>query len=104
MVDFEFTIQPGERPVPVCLVALELHSGRKIRLWYDRFEQVPPYSISPDSLFVAYFATAELGCHLSLNWPLPVRILDLYCEFRNATNGIPPATEMGYWGHSLITG
>jgi DNA polymerase-1 len=98
MVDFEFTIQPGERPVPVCLVALELHSGRKIRLWYDRFEQVPPYSISPDSLFVAYFATAELGCHLSLNWPLPVRILDLYCEFRNATNGIPPGNGNGLLG------
>ncbi|WP_200869751.1 DNA polymerase [Mycobacterium asiaticum] len=37
---------------------------------------------------MAYFATAELGCFLQLGWPMPTRILDLYTEFRNATNGI----------------
>ena len=38
---------------------------------------------------MAYFASAELGCFLQLGWPLPTRVLDLYAEFRNATNGIP---------------
>jgi hypothetical protein len=37
---------------------------------------------------VAYLASAELGCHLVLGWPLPVRVLDLYVEFRNWTNGL----------------
>jgi hypothetical protein len=86
-VDFEFTAPPGERPDPVCLVAHELKSGKVIRLWRDQFGPVPPYSIDPDCLFVAYYASAELGCHLALGWPLPARILDLYAEFRNRTNG-----------------
>jgi hypothetical protein len=38
-------------------------------------------------LFVAYYASAELGCCLALDWPMPARILDLYAEFRNLTNG-----------------
>jgi hypothetical protein len=41
-------------------------------------------------LFVAYFASAELGCHLALNWALPIRVLDLYAEFRNRANGLSP--------------
>jgi hypothetical protein len=69
------------------LVAFELRSGRKLRLWRDDFGAFPPYSIKADSLFVAYYASAELGCHLSLGWPLPARILDLFVEFRCLTNG-----------------
>jgi DNA polymerase-1 len=87
LVDFEFKADPGERPIPVCLVAKEVFSGRKLRVWQDKFGPVPPYSISPDSLFVAYFASAELGCHLALGWPMPARILDLFVEFRVMTNG-----------------
>lgn len=87
VVDFEFQSAPGERPVPVCLVAFELRSGRKLRLWRDDFGAFPPYSIKADSLFVAYYASAELGCHLSLGWPIPARILDLFVEFRCLTNG-----------------
>ena len=36
-VDFEFGANPGENPEPVCLVAWELSSGRKLRLWRDEF-------------------------------------------------------------------
>jgi len=82
--DFEFVAAPGERPVPVCLVARELKTDRTIRLWHDQFGPLPPYSIAPDCLFVAYYASAELGCHLALGWPLPARVLDLYVEFRDA--------------------
>lgn len=32
-VDFEFRADPGERPIPVCMVALEMKSGRELRLW-----------------------------------------------------------------------
>ena len=31
------------------------------------------------------YASAELGCHLALGWPLPDNVLDLYVEFRNLT-------------------
>ena len=37
---------------------------------------------------MSYNAAAELSCHLSLGWPLPIRILDLSAEFRCLTNGL----------------
>jgi DNA polymerase-1 len=86
-VDFEFCIEPGRRPDPVCLVAKELRSGTTLRLWRDQFGPVPPYAIDPGSLFVAYYASAEIGCHLALGWPVPAGILDLFTEFRCVTNG-----------------
>jgi DNA polymerase I len=95
--DFEFVAEPGENPAPVCLVAWELKSGHKIRLWRDQFGATPPYSTAPDALFVAYYASAEIGCHLALDWPLPQLLLDLFTEFRNRTNGIPTGS-----GNSLL--
>ena len=89
-VDFEFISKNGEKPVPVCLVAHELLSGQQFRIWQDDLckMSVPPYEIDDGSLFVAYYGSAELGCHLSLGWPLPSNVLDLYCEFKNHTNGV----------------
>jgi DNA polymerase I len=93
LCDFEFTADPGERPGPVCLVAKLLRAGRTIRLRKDQFGSVPPYPIDAGSLFVAYYASAELGCHRVLGWPMPARILDLFIEFRDRTNGL--ATPAG---------
>src|SRR5437762_295766 len=100
LVDFEFSQPPGERPTPVCLVAREFRSGRTLRLWQDelRDRRMPPYPISPEALFVAYFASAELCCHLALGWPLPARVLDLYVEFRNRANGLSPPNGFGLLG------
>jgi hypothetical protein len=69
-------------------------------LWADDLgsRREPPYPIGPDVLFVAYFASAELGCHLALGWPLPARILDLYVEFRNRANGLSPPNGFGLLG------
>ena len=97
-VDFEFGAEPGEDPEPVCLVAWELRSGRKLRLWRDEFSSEPPYPTGPDTLFVAYYASAEIGCHLALGWPVPQRVLDLFTEFRNHTNGIPTTSGAGLLG------
>ena len=77
-VDFEFTAPPGERPEPICLVAKLLREGRTIRLRRDQFGPSPPYPIDGDTLFVAYYASAELGCHRALDSPMPARILDLF--------------------------
>lgn len=89
LVDFEFNGAPGDIPSPVCLVAQELRTRRVLRLWRDQLGQRPPYAIDEQALFVAFFASAELGCHLALGWPLPVRVLDLYAEFRCLTNTPP---------------
>ena len=97
-VDFEFYAKPGENPDPVCLVAWELKSGRKIKLLRDQFEVAPPYRTDANALFVAYYASAEIGCHLALGWPVPVRILDLFTEFRNLTNGLPTIGGNGLLG------
>jgi hypothetical protein len=69
-----------------------------LRLWQDQFSKIPPYSVAVDSLFIAYFASAELGCHLSLGWPMPARILDLYTEFRVLFNGLTPPAGYGLIG------
>jgi hypothetical protein len=97
-VDFEYVAKPGENPEPVCLVAWELRSGRKVRLWQDQFGPTPPYSTGPNSLFIAYYASAEISCHLALGWPVPERVLDLFPEFRNRTNGIPTDNGAGLLG------
>ena len=90
LVDFEYVARPGDRPEPVCLVARELRSGRLVRVWRDELGQMgqPPYPLDPSALFIAYFATAELDCHLALGWPMPARILNLYVEHRAVTNGL----------------
>jgi hypothetical protein len=99
LVDFEFEAPQGERPNPVCLVALELKSGRLVRQWCDDgFSKAPPYATDAGALFVAYYASAELSCHLALEWPLPARVLDLYVEFRNRTNGTETPCGAGLIG------
>ena len=99
-VDFEFRAPPGHNPEPLCMVAKELLSGRAIRFWQDELRAAlrPPYDTSPDTLFVAYYASAEIGCYLELGWPIPANILDLYAEFRNLTNGLPTPCGAGLLG------
>ena len=80
-------------------MARELRSGSLIRLWQDdlcRWIQAP-FNTGPLALFVAYLASAELGCFLQLGWPLPRNILDLYAEFRLITSGLPTPC-----GHGLL--
>lgn len=89
VLDFEFLSRPGTLPVPVCLVARELGSQRLVRLWQDELGPMPPFPVDDDVLFVAYYAPAELASFIVLGWPLPSRVIDLYAEFRCATNGFP---------------
>ncbi|MEA3278359.1 MAG: DNA polymerase I, partial [Pseudomonadota bacterium] len=80
LVDFEFSAPPGERPRVVCLVAWELRSGATLRIWQDELQGMerPPYAVDGGAVFVAYYASAEMGCHLALRRPLPVNVLDLF--------------------------
>jgi DNA polymerase I len=91
LCDTEFIVTDGEHPKPVCIVATEFHTGETVRLWIDqtRTMPAPPFPTGDDSLIVAYFATAELGCFKALGWDFPTWVLDLYAEFRLISNGNP---------------
>ncbi len=98
-VDFEFTAPPGEQPRPLCLAARELLTGAPPTcLWLADGAPAPPFDTGPGSLFVAYYASAELGCFLALGWPFPARVLDLYAEFRCLTSGLPAPCGYGLLG------
>ena len=81
------------------MVGRELRTGRELRLWRDELLALsrPPFDIGPDALFLAFYASAELGCFFALGWPMPARILDLYVEFKARQNG---STEGG--GRGLL--
>jgi DNA polymerase family A len=87
-IDFEFVSPAGENPQPVCLVAKEVGTDRLIRLWQDQLGSKPPFDVDDETLFVAYYAPAEISCFLALGWPAPTRIIDLYAEFRRETNAL----------------
>lgn len=94
LVDFEYYPGPGlangacegDASTPLCVVAHEMRSGRTIRLWQHEFGRFPPYRLDGDALFVAFMASAEFGCHITLGWGQPARTLDAYLEFRHHVN------------------
>jgi len=94
LIDFEFhpkAHREGNPPQPVCLVVREYITGQVWRFCLSdlRAMREAPFPHDNDALVVAYFASAEMDCFLSLGWPLPANLLDLYVEFRCRTNGQP---------------
>ncbi|MGF6091974.1 DNA polymerase [Pseudomonas sp. 18173] len=89
-VDTEYIALDGNAPIPVCVVAKELISGRTARLWQNQLAE-PFYRPTGDVLVVAFMAAAELAIFRQLGWPIPSRVLDLYVEFLRLTNG--PAAQ-----------
>ena len=116
-IDFEFEFgghdspaaagRSGERPRPVCMVAKELRSGQTWRLWRGQFESQPPFPIDDDTVLVAYYASAELGCFKALGWPQPKYVLDLFTEFRARINGVQNGARLinaaAYFGIDAIS-
>jgi hypothetical protein len=100
IIDFEFSQPPGERPRVACLVARELYTERFVRIGCEEINAMdrPPFDVSNDSLFIAYFSSAEWNCFRALGWSLPCRVLDLWCEFRNLLNGSTPPAGWGLLG------
>jgi hypothetical protein len=99
--EFEFGGHAGNRPAPVCMVAKELRTGQTWRLWRGEFGAAPPFPVDTDSVFIAYYASAELGCFKALGWQMPAYVLDLFVEFRNLTNradGAKPPAGNGLVG------
>ena len=96
-VDFEFYAPDGERPLPICVVAIELNSCKLVRLFGEQLHRtIPPYNIEPDALFVAYYASAELGCHLALGWPMPANAIRMRAGA--SESGQSGASELGHSG------
>jgi hypothetical protein len=92
-VDTEFRANGGKDVDVRCVCAEELRSGRQHRVWIKSGLQCP-YPIDNSTLFVAYYASAEINSHLSLGWPMPANILDLYPEVRAIRNGLPGKTSL----------
>lgn len=99
-IDFEFSAPNGERPSVVCLIAKNLMSGETWRIFQEELYALksPPYPTGSDALIVAYYASAEINCYLSLDWELPHHVLDLFTEFRCITNGLTLSSGAGLLG------
>ncbi len=86
--DFEFISTDGEKPRPICFCGTEANSNKTIKIWLDGVENpTVPINFKDTSItYVAYYAVAEMSCHLVLGWEIPENIIDLYCEWRTLTN------------------
>jgi DNA polymerase I len=93
--DFEYEIEDGDLPKPLCMVAYVLDEHlqyvRTIRLWRGEFGPEPPFDTRSDSLFVAYAAGgAEMMCFKELGWRFPVHIFDQHTAYLAASNKLLP--------------
>jgi hypothetical protein len=89
-IDFEFsTTCPTGRPVPHTFVALDLVSGREIRLVGDALRSTvhPPFDTRQAAL-LAYNFVAEASCFEVLGWSQPRWPIDLYVEHLASVNGL----------------
>jgi hypothetical protein len=101
VVDTEFYPGPGlanggrngDATTPLCLVALEMRSGRLVRLWQDELGPFPPYRLDANALIMGYMISAEFGSHIALGWGRPACALDPYVEFRHHVNNGAKAAE-----------
>ncbi len=87
VIDYEFRGGDGNPQYPICSVAKDLNSGTILSHWFHHNETQPNYPIDNKTLIIAFYASAEIGCHQALNFKTPPYILDLYAEFRCLTNG-----------------
>lgn len=105
VIDFEFHAPPGERPTPLCMVAVNVITREEKRLWGEELHSLSQnFFSSPDVLVVAYYASAEVGCFLVLGIEHPTNLLDLYVEFRNRHNGRQLPSGSGLLGAAVAYG
>jgi DNA polymerase-1 len=93
LIDFEFRSKDGIEGNPIevhCMVSFDLKTKKYKRLWADELATMPshPFPETPNTVLVAYFASAEIKCFKALGWDWQGQILDLYVEFRTHTNGM----------------
>ena len=97
-VDFEFGAEPGENPEPVawsrgnCAAAASCAYGAMNLAPRPRTRQALTCCLSPTTQAQKSVAISLLAGRL------PQRVLDLFTEFRNHTNGIPTVNGNGLLG------
>jgi DNA polymerase I len=103
-VDYEFYGGSGGPQVPICYVARNIETGEEIRHWLAGDEAGPLYPIDESSLFIAFYSSAEFGCHIPLKFGMPTYVCDLYTEFKCLTNGLKVPNGYGLLGACLYCG
>ena len=91
----------GDPITPHCLVALEMRSGRTVRIYPDKFGPFPPYRLDAGALFIAFNNAAEYGVHIRRKWGQPACAIDAYVEFRHYVNDARIKSgdrEKGFYG------
>src|SRR5689334_17300115 len=96
--DFEFQHEDHrEHPVPVSMTALEIFSGRTVRLFQEGLHalRAAPFDTSDRACMVAFSSGAEASCFAVLGWPAPVNVIDPYAEHLLDLNGRPGRDRHG---------
>jgi hypothetical protein len=94
--DFEFSREDNrEHPVPVCMTALEISSGKEVRLFQEELRtlRAAPFPTGKGACLVAYASGAEASCFAVLGWKPPVNVIDPYAEHLLGLNGRPGRLE-----------
>lgn len=90
-IDFEYEDGgvAGNNPRVVCLVVRDFKTRAVKRYWRNELFNMTaaPFDIGGETLVVTYFASAEIQCFMTLGWPIPENLIDLFPEFRCMTNG-----------------
>jgi DNA polymerase-1 len=87
--DFEYRLDRNGLPIPVCMVSIELRTGREVVLSREQLlaERRAPFDTGTRSLFGAFNANADLLCFLRLGWPMPAHVIDPFVLTAALTNG-----------------
>ena len=80
LIDFEYHPVKGvegNSPDPVCMVVLDLNTDVTCRYFREELQDMEeaPFDTGPDSLWIAFFASAEMDCFIQLGWPLPSNVV-----------------------------
>ncbi len=90
--DFEFQREDNrEHPIPVAFTALEINSGRTVRIFQEELRalRAAPFDTSERACMVAFSSGAEASCFSVLGWPTPANVIDPYAEHLLEMNGRP---------------
>ena len=101
--DFEFAENEFGFPVVRCVAFHDLTTGEQGTLWVDALRFIPPV-FSGDYVMVAFAAKAELSCFMTLDWPFPPQVLDLFFLYKRVINGDPSNKGSGLFPALPATG
>jgi DNA polymerase family A len=87
--DFEFPPLINGR-LPHCYYAIDFRSGTRVGLLRENFTSTTPFPSGPETLHLAYAATAEVRSRLAAKWPLQENLICLCVESHRYLNYAGP--------------